>query len=163
LSWDAIGSLAEVVGALGVILSLLYLAVQIRHGLTTAEDTATKEIIASVVVQLNAMAEESNRSAIIRGLIDYRNLSGDEKLTFDSLMTSLLMIVSSSYMSNRANLLTDELFRGWSGYLQPRLFPYPGMREWWGESKGVFIPEMQAWVDKEFSKADRNQDYWGIK
>jgi len=144
LSWDAIGAVAEVVGALGVILSLLYLAAQIRQGLTTAEDTATKEVIASVVVQLNAMAEESNRSSITRGLIDYRNLSGDEKLTFDSLMTSLLMIVSSSFMSNRANLLTDELFLGWSGYLQPRLFPYSGMREWWDESRHVFIPEMQA-------------------
>ena len=163
MSWDAVGSVAEVVGALGVILSLLYLAAQIRHGLKTAEDTATKEIIASVVVQLNAMAEESNRSSITRGLIDYRNLSGDEKLTFDSLMTSLLMIVSSSYMSNRANLLTDDLFSGWSGYLQPRLFPYSGMREWWDEARNVFIPEVQAWVDKEFSKADMNQDYWGIK
>ena len=159
MSWDAIGAVAEVVGALGVILSLLYLAAQIRQGLTTAEDTATKEIIASVVVQLNAIAEASNRSAITKGLIDYSNLSGDEKITFDSLMTSLLMIVSASFMSNKANLLTDELFSGWSGYLQPRFFPYPGMREWWDESRNVFIPEMQAWVDKEFSKADTNQDF----
>jgi hypothetical protein len=163
LSWDAVGSVAEVVGALGVILSLLYLAAQIRQGLRSAEDTATKEVIASVVVQFNAMAEESNRSSITKGLIDYRNLSGDEKLTFDSLMTSLLMIVSSSFMSNRANLLTDDLFSGWSGYLQPRLFPYPGMREWWDEARNVFIPEVQAWVDKEFAKADTDQDFWGIK
>lgn len=163
MSWDAIGAVAEVVGALGVILSLLYLAAQIRQGLTTAEDTATKEIIASVMVQLNAMAEKSNRSSITSGLIDYRNLSGDEKVTFDSLMTSLLMIVSSSFMSNKANLLTDELFSGWSGYLQPRFFPYSGMREWWDESRNVFIPEMQAWVDKEFSMADTDQDFWGIK
>jgi hypothetical protein len=163
MNWDAIGSIAEVVGALGVIFSLLYLAVQIRHGLTAAEDTATKEVVASVVVQLNAMAEGSNRSSITRGLIDYRNLSGDEKVTFDSLMTSLLMIVSSSFMSNKANLLTDELFSGWSGYLQPRLFPYPGMREWWDESRNVFIPEMQAWVDEEFAKADTNLDFWGIR
>ncbi len=163
MNWDAIGAVAEVVGALGVILSLLYLAAQIRQGLTTAGDTATTEVIASVVVQFNAMAEESNRSSITRGLIDYRNLSGDEKLTFDSLMTSLLMIVSSSFMSNRANLLTDELFSGWSGYLQSRLFPYSGMREWWDESRNVFIPEMQAWVDEEFSKADTKLDFWGIK
>jgi len=163
MNWDAIGAVAEIVGALGVILSLLYLAAQIRQGLTTAEDTSTKEIIALVVTQFNAMAEETNRSSITRGLIDYRNLSGDEKLTFDSLMTSLLMIVSASFMSNKANLLTDELFSGWSGYLQPRLFPYSGMREWWDESRNVFIPEMQAWVDKEFSKADTNQDFWGIK
>ena len=114
MNWDAIGAVAEIVGVLGVILSLLYLAAQIRQGLTTAEDTSTKEIIGLVVTQFNAMAEETNRGSITRGLIDYRNLSGDEKLTFDSLMTSLLMIVSSSFMSYRANLLTDELFSGWS-------------------------------------------------
>ena len=163
MSWDAIGAVAEVVGAAGVILSLLYLATQIRHGLTTAEDTATKDVIASVVTHLDAMAEESNRSSITRGLIDYRNLSGDEKVTFDSLVTSLLMMASSSLMSNRANLLPDELFSGWSGYLQPRFFAYQGMREWWEESRTVFIPEMQAWVDEELSKADTTSDFWGIK
>ena len=111
MSWDAIGAVAEVVGALGVILSLLYVAAQIRHGLTTAEDTATKDIIASVAVQLNAMAEESNRSSITRGLIDYRNLSGDEKLTFDSLMTSLLMIVMGT-IPKKADACTKPGFFG---------------------------------------------------
>lgn len=163
MTWDAISSLAEVVGAVGVILSLLYLATQIRHGLTTAADTATKETIASVVVQLNAMAEEPNRSSITKGLIDYRNLSGDEKVAFDSLTTSLIMIASSSFMSNKANLLPDELFAGWSGYLQPRFFSYSGAQEWWDESRNIFLPEMQEWVDEEFSKADNALDFWGIK
>ena len=159
MSWDAIGAVAEVVGALGVILSLLYLATQMRQGLTTAEDTATKEAITSVVVQLNAIAEESNRSSITKGLIDYSNLSGDEKVTFDSLMTNTLMIVSSTFMSNKVNLLTDDLFSRWSGYLRPRFFPYPGKREWWDESRNIFIPEMQLWVENEFSKADKNRDF----
>ncbi len=31
MSWDAIGAIAELAGALGVIASLIYLATQIRH------------------------------------------------------------------------------------------------------------------------------------
>jgi len=32
MNWDAIGAIAELLGAIGVIASLVYLATQIRHG-----------------------------------------------------------------------------------------------------------------------------------
>jgi hypothetical protein len=44
MNWDAIGALAETIGALAVVISLIYLAVQIRSGTkalrTTLRDSA---------------------------------------------------------------------------------------------------------------------------
>ena len=41
MNWDAVGAVAEVVGALGVIISLVYLALQIRQSNSTDKLTAT--------------------------------------------------------------------------------------------------------------------------
>lgn len=40
MNWDAIGAIEEVIGAFAVVLSLLYLALQIRHSSKMAEDTS---------------------------------------------------------------------------------------------------------------------------
>lgn len=40
MNWDAIGAVAEAVGAAGVILSLIYLALQIQRATVTANASA---------------------------------------------------------------------------------------------------------------------------
>jgi hypothetical protein len=39
MNWDAVGAMAELLGAIGVILSLVYLAMQIRQNTKSLEDT----------------------------------------------------------------------------------------------------------------------------
>ena len=44
-----------------------------------------------------------------------------------------------------------------------RFFPYQGFKDWWGESKGLYINGMRDWIDNEISHADPNSDFWKIK
>ena len=44
MNWGAIGAIAEVVAAFAVIVSLLYLAAQVRYGIKTAKATAYQEV-----------------------------------------------------------------------------------------------------------------------
>ena len=39
MNWEAIGALGEIVGALAVVLTLAYLAIQVRHAKEAAADT----------------------------------------------------------------------------------------------------------------------------
>jgi hypothetical protein len=41
MNWDAVGAIAEVVGAAGVLITLVYLAVQIRHN-SASVDASTE-------------------------------------------------------------------------------------------------------------------------
>jgi hypothetical protein len=163
MSWEGISAIAEIVGATGVILSLIYLALQIKHGARASEDASTKEVFASFVAQMSAMAAEGNREVFAKGLMDYEKLAGHEKIAFDSLMAGLFAVVESSFISNSANLMTDELMRHWSGYLKPRLFAYPGMRDWWSESKSVYVPSVQAWIESEIDETEMDTDFWKMK
>ena len=44
MNWEATGAIAELVAAIAVVASLVYLALQVRHGIATARSTAYQEI-----------------------------------------------------------------------------------------------------------------------
>ena len=48
MNWSALGAIAELLGAAGVIASLLYLATQMRQSLSLARVEAQKRCIASM-------------------------------------------------------------------------------------------------------------------
>ena len=43
MNWDAVGALAELLGSLAVVISIAYLAIQIKQGAKTARSVATNE------------------------------------------------------------------------------------------------------------------------
>jgi len=86
MTWDAIRAIGEVVGALAVVLSLLYVAAQVRHGTTTAANSTTVENYASAAEYLGSMANSPNREIVMKGLISFEKLESLEKFTFNSLM-----------------------------------------------------------------------------
>jgi len=48
MNWDAIGAIAEVIGALAVLITLAYLAVQVRQNSTQLREAARLAKIASL-------------------------------------------------------------------------------------------------------------------
>ncbi len=153
---------AEIAGGAGVIASLIYLAVQIRHSSKMAEDIAVRDVFGLVTHQFTSMAEGPNAEIILRGLIDFGSLAGRDKYIFDSLMTSFVTLVESTFISNQARFISDDTMENWSFFLRSRYLSYPGWQAWWSENKGVYIPEAQSWFDQQIDRADPESDYWGI-
>ena len=163
MNWDAIGAIGEVIGAVAVVFSLLYLATQVRHSSRTAEDAAFRDVFAAVTAQFTSMAEGPNSEIIIKGLKDFDSLTGSEKYTFDKLMSSFITLVESTFISNQGQFIPDETMENWSYVLRTRYFAYPGWRAWWEQSRAIYIPEAQEWFDRQIARTDQNSDYWRIK
>jgi hypothetical protein len=155
--------IAEIIGAIAVVISLIYLSSQIRHGTKTAEDAAFRDVFASVGDLMAWMNAAPNKSILMKGLIDFRSLKGEEKFVFDSMLTMLVTLVESSVISNAAELVKDETMENWADYLGGRYFEYPGAREWWAGSKTNYISELQECVDRMIDAVDHESDYWAIK
>jgi hypothetical protein len=41
-----------------------------------------------------------------------------------------------------------------------RFFSYPGMFEWWQQSKTSFVPQVRGWVDRQFPSLEAKSGYW---
>ena len=163
MDWEAIGSVGEIIGALAVVVSLLYVAGQIRHNTKTSQDEAYRDIFGQTNINFHVMAEASNTDVILKGLIDYKGLEGKDKFRFGCLMSALITTAESSVISSSADLMIDDTLETYARYLGPRYCAYTGMLEWWEESKDHFDPRARDWLDAQFQKANVESDIWGIK
>lgn len=152
MDWDAIGAFSEAIGAMAVVISLIYVGTQIRHNTRTSRDEAMRAIYLATTDQFTAMADPVNAQCVLKGLDSFRSLSTEEKYRFDNLMCALINLVESSVMSNDADLLLDESVEAWADFLGPRYFTHPGAREWWNYARMVFAPSTRVWIDREIEK-----------
>lgn len=163
MNWDAIGAIAELLGAAGVVASLIYLATQIRQSTRTERARAFQDIFSGLNAHCDQMFGPQNLDLVVAGMRDFKRLSGGDKLRFDHLMSGYFNMIESTIFSKNALLLGDETLENWAYTLRTRFLPYAGVRDWWGEAKLIFTAEMRAWVDQQIAATDSGSDFVGIK
>jgi hypothetical protein len=163
MNWDAITAIAEIIGVIGIIVSIIYLGSQVRQGNAVAEDNSFQAVVSLAQNSLKSMSEIENREIMMKGLLNYESLSGSDKLVFDSLMFGIFSTVEGAILSNEMELLHSQHTDGASFFLRSRLFPYKGTLSWWSDSKELFGTEVQDWMETQMEKSDINSDYFGIK
>ena len=147
MNWDAIGAIAELLGAAGIVVTLTYLALQIRrsNALALAESLRFSNHAATPAVV--AIAQDTDLARLFgQGLRDRSSLNSDEQVRFDMVMGNLIGGLSSS--------IVDQMTLGFYGSdaapdqrLQIQQFlSSPGGAAWWGLYGGGFPPMFQRFV-----------------
>ena len=162
MNWEAIGAAGEIVGALAVVLTLFYLAAQIRSSTRANRAQTFQAIFDGLSAHSNHMFSKENADLVLRGFKSYHQLPMAEKLVFDSLMANLFNYVEASYRTSEQGLLGQDTVENWSWYLRNRLLPYPGVREWWEEVAGIYPRAMAEWVRKQIAETDTTSDPYGV-
>jgi len=129
--WDAVGAIAELVGAVGVVASLIYLASQIRHNSRSVE-AATNHAIVRARNELNiAVATRPALSELLRrGASSFDSLQPDESQRYDLCMISNLNIFEDAYVQYSKGLATREFWEENVSVLG-LIFSLPGPQQWW--------------------------------
>ncbi len=127
MNWEAIGAVGEVLGAIGVILTLGYLAVQIRQNTRTVRGSTQIEIVTAQSSFSRLVTQDQDIARIIRvGTLDLDQLDPDEQARFAGLMAHMFANFEAAYLQHEQGLLDDDHWEGW----QPSL-------EWWTSLPGV--------------------------
>ncbi len=163
MNWEAIGAIGETLGAVGVIATLAYLAVQIRHSNRDAEDASFNNTLALAISTFHEMIEGDNGDVIMDGLLNYEELTGRKKLVFDNVMYSWFTVIALALFLKERDLVDEESAENIGYILRTRVFPYSGIHSWWSESKDLFRSEARRWFEQEMAKADMESDFYGIK
>ena len=163
MNWDAIGAGAELLGAAGVIASLLYLALQIRQNTRTERARAFQDLFSEHNSHNHEMFGIENVDLIVTGMLNIQEVTAGERLRFDHFMMGYINAIESTLFSKSAFLLGEETMENWGFVMRTRFLPYPGLREWWSEAKHIFTPETQAWIDAQIELTDTSSDLLGIK
>lgn len=147
MNWEAIAAVSEVAGAVGVIISLVYLAVQIRHN-TQEVRAASFNAVTDSFNQWNLLiAQDAYVAGLFqRGAGDLGRLEASEEVRFALLMLALFRIHESIYFqSNRGTMERD--LRDAENRSVKTLLEMPGVRAWWKVNPYSFTREFRAYID----------------
>ena len=153
MNWNAIGAIGEFVGALAVVASLAYLAVQIRQNTRWLRSSALEAAGSRSAENARLFASDPKLSRIVRfGLSDASELDDDERYQFSLLLMSVLRYSEISYFQHRDGLLPEPLYQGFRDNLamwtNSELF-----ERWWTRSRPLFNEEFRSLIDNLTSES----------
>lgn len=145
MNWDAIGAVGEVLGAAGVIVTLIYLALQIRQN-TQALRAASVDSMTSIAngIRTNLFSDPNVTAIYMRGLADIESLNDLERERFRLLMTNALWALWNAYA--QAQLGDSQSWDAQKPLLR-RFLSQPGGDWYWQTYKKEFSKEFQKEVD----------------
>jgi signal transduction histidine kinase len=127
MNWSAISAVADVLGAAGVIASLLYVAAQIRQSTRQSRLAALQTMVTELGSALQAQAQSRELAAIVlRGLRDLNSLDAVEKVQFLSHISHILRLYEAVYFHKVEGTLDERVWRGFEAAIGD-VVSYPGM------------------------------------
>ena len=128
---ESLANYAEVIGGATVIVSLIYVGIQIRHNAKSSQSQTNQcahESLANVSMEL--ALDENLANLTGRGFTAFDQLTSDEQFRFILLMITVFRRHENIYYQYHKGLLEAEL---WKGYKQSLLlyFYTTGGQEFW--------------------------------
>jgi hypothetical protein len=113
MNWEMISAVGQMLGALGVIISIVYLAAQIRNQ-NNESRRAAMNVLTTHWSDLNrSLVENPDLAALwIRALQSFDQLDGTSKLRFGAHLGRFLRFADSLYLGVLDGMLDKRLWRG---------------------------------------------------
>lgn len=148
MDWNAIGAIGEVLGAVGVIVTLVYLALQLRQNTKSnnAAIVATHLQAYGDTIRVAGATREAARTMRV-GIVDPDSLSNDERSQFAFLQGQWFLAFDSLYALYRDGLLPDSQWHRVKSDITNSM-TMPGIRMFYDDIKGILSPEFRAEVDR---------------
>lgn len=163
MNWDAIGTIAEIIGATAVVATLAYLAAQIRHGIDNDRVQGIQQLSRDWATHSALVTSDENVAVFIKGLNAYGELSPEERMKFDFCVGGYINLGEVALYHANVDRL-HEAIDALNAYLGPRLFAYPGLRDWWHHgNRGGVTETTQDWVDEQILKNEETIPFWEAK
>jgi len=144
---ETLGNLGEFVGAVGVILSLLYLSWEVRRNtkiqLRSNHRALQEELHASVRPAVESLELANLVSCAMENL---EALKPGERYQVDLYMMSWLQNAELALLDRVDGLLTAETVEPYQAAIAGHLRS-PGGRQWWGERRHWFTGRGQGLID----------------
>lgn len=147
MNWDAIGAIGEIVGAIAVFVTLIYLAVQIRDSARASRSTAVTDATTAMQSFYQELGSNAQASRIfLDGMTSPESLSKHDQYQFLMLCHSAFLGFQRSFFLAQEGTL-DVGLRDSIGTAVNAVSKLPGMALYWRQRKAFFQPEFVNWVE----------------
>lgn len=146
MNWEAIGAVGEIVGALAVVVSLAYLAVQIRVQNKETRFSAMHDISVGYRDSMANFADETIATLVDKAITDYDSLTQIESIQIIAVVGRILRVWEEAFIQHEAGRLEERtwesMLKQFHGYMS--LIPFEKV---WEIRREYFDPEFSRFVD----------------
>ena len=139
MNWEALGAIGEILGASGVLVTLIYLAFQVRQAATVSWSQKTYTQAAYVQQMMMMQKSPEVLDAIAKCFYTREPLVVREMVLLESYLVSILNDVGAEYLHYQKGLVTKEAWELRRATI-PAWFGAEPARFWWTLNKGAFTP-----------------------
>jgi hypothetical protein len=145
---ENLGNIGEFVAAMATLITLAYLAVQIRQN-TRAVRAASHHSVTDSFNHINSIIGTDPAAARIfrLGLEGLENLDEDEQFSFAFLMLGYMRVFETLFYQRDIGAAEEQLYQSEHNSLR-WVYGYRGARDWWGSNEISFSSEFRSHIDQ---------------
>jgi len=158
MNWDAISAVADVAGVALVVVSLIYLAIQVRQSNQMALAESERELLENWAHAISQLTADDRITSIFqRGLSDFNSMNNLEKSRFSVAMARLVNIYISAIRMDAKSLVGSQEVQIF-GDICFAMIITPGGRQWW-DLTGPFFT-IYALINERIQMEGDTQPSW---
>ena len=146
---EALGNIGDFLGGLGVVVTLIYLASQIRQNTRSVRMSAFQAAQRDIADAFDGLSHDPELARVyFDGNRDFESFSKQDRRRYAAFMSGLFRRYETFlYHTRLGNIQLSQ----WEGPLAElrTAFKYPGTRAWWAGAKTSFNAELRDFIDRE--------------
>ncbi len=158
MNWEAIGAIGEVVGAFGVILTLGYLAVQIRQNSAVVR-ASTRQAISTMQAEVGyRLAQDAELRAAALHFTHLDSTVSEADLAGHFYLRALLRTYENQYHQYRDGTFDESIWVGYRNSMAQN-FTGPETVKYWQVHRDLYSAEFAAFVESDLIGRDAPTPY----
>ena len=156
MNWEAISALAQIFGVIVVVITLIYLAAQVRQGNLFAKSQARQRMIEQAQSELYAqMADPSIPYANVKG----GPLTEEEQAKLSLFLVSFMRQREWEWFQYQDGVIGEDVYRSYHEVITIHLGTRRGQKWWKALGRFAFNAEFVSEVDRLLASAGEASTY----
>jgi hypothetical protein len=153
-----LGAIGELVGGVAVIVTLIYLALQVRNGAQEQRAASMSNATHELATVAAAFASEEGAAVFLDAMDRFDSLETRDRLRFSGPMVHYIRVVEQLYYQYQDGRVPPQI---WNGFLtQLRDYAaYQGFQSWWRTRSHWYEEPFRSVVESQVTGSDRPRLY----
>lgn len=152
MSIELLGVIAEIISAIAIIVTLVYLSIQVKDSARASRSAAVTDATTAMQAFYQELGSNPATSKLfLDGLTKPESMSQEMQFQYLMMMHSCFLGFQRSFFLAREGTL-DVALRDSIGTAMHAVNHLPGMHLYWRQRKGYFQPEFIEWVESVLAK-----------
>jgi len=147
MNWEALGAISELLGAAGVIASLIYVGVQVRQNTRSMRAATYDSLVRSNGEWLAPLIQDAALATSFEVAVsNWAEVEEDQRPRVMFLLTQLFRHWENAFFQQQQGTLAPSLWLTWQVVILS-YFHQPGIQEWWQLRRTVYSTEFREFLE----------------